>query len=60
MSSKNSMLIQDENDEFLGERSSSCEKTQSVFCRSSECEKVNLEDFEVIKVIGKGNFGKVS
>ena len=27
MSSKNSMLIQDENDEFLGERSSSCEKT---------------------------------
>ncbi len=28
------------------------ERSQSLYCRSSDCEKAELEDFELIKVIG--------
>ena len=35
------------------------ERAQSIYCRSSDCEKADLEDFELIKVIGQGSFGKV-
>jgi hypothetical protein len=28
------------------------ERAQSIYCRSSDCEKAELEDFELIKVIG--------
>jgi hypothetical protein len=34
-------------------------RSQSLYCRSSDCEKAELEDFELIKVIGQGSFGKV-
>jgi hypothetical protein len=43
--------------EDLGNSSDS--KTMPMFCKSSESEKVVLEDFQIISVIGKGNFGKV-
>ena len=56
ISSKNSVIIQENADDVFG---SSGEKTKSIFCRSSECELVNLEDFQLINVIGRGNFGKV-
>ena len=36
------------------------ERSQSLYCKSSDCEKAELEDFELIKVIGQGSFGKVS
>lgn len=35
------------------------ERSQSIYCRSSDCEKAELDDFELIKVIGQGSFGKV-
>lgn len=38
---------------------SSDSKTMSMFCKSSESERVVLEDFQILNVIGKGNFGKV-
>ena len=56
MASRNSVSITEDSDDVLGD---SKEKSESLFCRSSECEKVNLEDFELINVIGRGNFGKV-
>lgn len=31
----------------------------SLFCKSVEFETINLEDFQLISVIGRGNFGKV-
>ena len=34
------------------EDSSTGERAQSIYCRSSDCEKAELEDFELIKVIG--------
>lgn len=42
MSSKNSVSIHENADDVIG---STGERTKSLFCRSSECEKVNLEDF---------------
>lgn len=56
LSSKNSVVIQEDADDVFGSKE---EKTKSLFCRSSECELVNLEDFQLINVIGRGNFGKV-
>ena len=35
------------------------EEAQQLFSRSSELDKVVLEDFEMIKQIGQGSFGKV-
>lgn len=53
---KNSVAILEDSDDVMGD---SREKTTALFCRSSECEKVNLEDFQLMSVIGRGNFGKV-
>jgi serine/threonine protein kinase len=59
VASKNSLsLLSDEMPEdYL--TSDGREKTASIYCRSSDCEEVKLEDFELISIIGKGNFGKV-
>jgi len=35
------------------------EKSHSIYFRSSECELVNLEDFQLVSNLGKGSFGKV-
>lgn len=53
-------MIQESEEEmknFQGELGG--ERSQSLYCRSSDCEKAELEDFELIKVIGQGSFGKV-
>jgi hypothetical protein len=55
--SKNSLLSDEVPEDVLG--SGGQEKTASIYCRSSDCEEVRLEDFELISIIGKGNFGKV-
>ena len=34
--------------------------SQSLYCRSSEDSAVVLDDFQLVSVIGKGNFGKVT
>lgn len=47
----------DESEEFYKQQR---EKSHSLYCRSSECENVTLDQFELISVIGRGNFGKVS
>ena len=57
IASKNSLLSDELPEDVLG--SASHEKTASIYCRSSDCEEVRLEDFELISIIGKGNFGKV-
>ena len=30
----------------------------SLYCKSSEESKVQLDDFQLVSIIGKGNFGK--
>lgn len=35
------------------------EKCKSLFCKSSEGLNVTLDDFQLVSIIGKGNFGKV-
>jgi hypothetical protein len=57
IASKNSLLSDEVPEDVLG--GGSHEKTASIYCRSSDCEEVRLEDFELISIIGKGNFGKV-
>lgn len=42
MASKNSVMIAEDSDDVIG---SSKERTTSLFCKSSELEKINLEDF---------------
>lgn len=45
-----------DSDEF---NSKSQERSRSLYCRSSEGEMVNLEDFQLVSIAGKGSFGKV-
>jgi len=56
MASKNSVTIAEDSDDVIG---SSLERTASLYCKSSELEKISLEDFQLLNVIGRGNFGKV-
>lgn len=35
------------------------ERSRSLYCRSSECEMVTLEEFQLVSILGKGSFGKV-
>lgn len=42
MASKNSVMINEDSDDVIGQ---SRERATSLYCRSSEFEKVNLEDF---------------
>ena len=35
------------------------ESTRTVFTKNSAGSKVTLEDFEILKVLGRGAFGKV-
>ena len=35
------------------------EKSHSIYIRNQEEEHINLEDFHLVSVIGRGNFGKV-
>jgi hypothetical protein len=51
-------VLEDSDGEIIN--SSNGEVTQALYCRSSECEKVTLEEFQLVSVIGRGNFGKVS
>ena len=46
-----------DSDEF---NSKTGERSRSLYCRSSEGEKVNLEDFQLVSIAGKGSFGKVN
>ena len=57
MASKSSIFNSDDSNEEV--MSPGKEKSQALYCRSSEYEKVLLEDLELISVIGKGSFGKV-
>jgi hypothetical protein len=36
------------------------EKSHSIYYGNKEQEHINLEDFELVSVIGRGNFGKVN
>jgi serine/threonine protein kinase len=56
MASKNSVMIAEDSDDVIG---TSKERTTSLYCKSSELEQINLEDFQLLNVIGRGNFGKV-
>ena len=42
----------EQEEEMKSLRAHSGERAQSIYCRSSDCEKAELEDFELIKVIG--------
>lgn len=62
MSIKNSIHTKTDDDDsdggdIMGEQSG--ERSRSLYCRSSECEYVNLEDFQLVSILGKGSFGKV-
>jgi len=45
--------------EWIEDPTNDPEEAQQLFSRSSELDKVVLEDFEMIKKIGQGSFGKV-
>lgn len=61
MSFKNSIHSKVDDDDSDGDimGESSGERSRSLYCRSSECELVNLEDFQLVSILGKGSFGKV-
>lgn len=65
MTIKNSILSKtltsDEDSDDIANPSSSKpgERSRSLYCRSSECEMVTLEEFQLISILGKGSFGKV-
>ena len=52
--SKKSMINSkgEQEEEMKNLHDTSGERAQSIYCRSSDCEKAELEDFELIKVIG--------
>ena len=54
---KKSRTSDEDSDDILSHTSG--DRSQSLFCRSSECEMVNLEDFQLVSILGKGSFGKV-
>lgn len=56
MATRTSGMI-DDRDDIIGYKGR--EQSNSLYCRSSECEKFNLEDFQLVSIIGRGNFGKV-
>ena len=56
-SSRNSITMIEDADEIINK--SNGERSMSLFCKSVEFETINLEDFQLISVIGRGNFGKV-
>lgn len=47
----------DDSDDFTNAHT--MERSQSLYCRSSDGETVNLEDFQLVSILGKGSFGKV-
>lgn len=54
--SKISEKISDDQESVMG---STQEEYKSLYCRSSVGLQVGLDDFQLITIIGKGNFGKV-
>ncbi len=47
---------EDSDEEILN---TSQERSKSLYCRSSDGDEVNFEDFQLVSIVGKGSFGKV-
>ena len=54
--SRVSTKFQDNDKSIMGSQQ---DVSTSLYCKSSEGTKVQLDDFQLVSIIGKGNFGKV-
>ena len=44
---------------FISSEVSTGGKSHLLYCRSSEKDKISLEEFQMISLVGRGTFGKV-